>query len=241
MFAVLYSIKAKQTLLNIMCSKCITKNQYMCDKKKITKKQILIDNIFSPNKDGISEWKTRDELANTRLKLTDNGNCRHGKFYNDNRYIWEKNILGGTVISIRTIGFDKEVFEGNIKRTIRKDIKDYHYKTGCVVCGCSSSLVIDHKNDLYNDLRVLNIKTQLLSDFQCLCTHCNLQKRQVCKKTKEMGIRYGATNIESLKIFGIDFISGGYTYDKNDINALKGTYWYDPTEFMKFIHNKLTL
>jgi 5-methylcytosine-specific restriction endonuclease McrA len=227
--------KQKNTnLIHKKCGKSITKN-------KLTKKQKLVDDIFKPNKDGISEWKTRDYLSNTSLKLTNNGNCRHGKFYNDNRYIWDKKIESNTVIAIRTIGYDKEIFEGNIKRSIRKNIKDYHYKKGCVVCGCFSNLVIDHKNDLYNDKRVLNTKTQKLSDFQCLCTHCNLQKRQVCKRTKKLGLRYGATNIESLKIFGIDFISGDETIDFNDNNALKGTYWYDPVEFMKYIKSTFTI
>lgn len=211
------------------------------NKNKITKKQQFIDDIFKPDENGISEWKTRDELSTTELKLTYNGNCRHGKFYNDNRYLWEKKIQSGTVVAIRTNGYEKDFIEGNIKRSVRKDIRDFHYKKGCIVCGCHTGLVIDHKNDLYNDPRVLNTNTQLLDDFQCLCIHCNLQKRQVCKKTKETGIRYAATNIESLKIFGIDFIDGDENFDKNDINALKGTYWYDPVEFMKFIKSKFTL
>lgn len=63
----------------------------------------------------------------------------------------------------------------------------------------------------------------------------------MCKRTKKLGLRYGATNIESLKIFGIDFISGDETIDFNDIDALKGTYWYDPVEFMKYIKSAFTI
>lgn len=211
----------------------------VCSYKKLTKKQILVNEIFKPNKYGISDWKTRVELSNTNLKLTKNGNSRHGKFFNDSRFIWEKKIEKGTVVALRTTGFD--IYNNNInKRAIRKEIKEYHYKTGCVVCGCKSDLVIDHKNDLYNDPDVLNINTQKLSDFQCLCNHCNLQKRQVSIYTKKNKKRYGATNIPQLKIFGIDFIVGDETLNPNDKNALKGTYWYDPIEFMEHIKKLIT-
>jgi hypothetical protein len=65
----------------------------------------------------------------------------------------------------------------------------------------------------------------------------------VAKKTLETNKRYGATNIPSMKVFGIDFISGDEKFDKKDINAMNGTYWYDPIEFNKkileIIKNKL--
>ena len=105
----------------------------------------------------------------------------------------------------------------------------------CVVCGCTSNLVTDHKNDLYNDPRVLNTQTQTKEDFQCLCTHCNLQKRQIAIKTRKTEKRYGAINIPSVAIYGIDFINGDENYNVTDINAMVGTYWYDPVAFMEFI------
>ena len=40
----------------------------------------------------------------------------------------------------------------------------------CIVCGSASDIVIDHKNDLYNDPRVLNSDTQVPDDFQTLCS-----------------------------------------------------------------------
>jgi|AntRauMFilla1563_2_1112583.scaffolds.fasta_scaffold03055_3 hypothetical protein len=203
--------------------------------KKLTKRQFLVNEIFQPNKYGISKWISRNELSKTALKLSNNGNCRHGKFFNDTRFIWEKQKEKNTVVSLRTNGYDK--YNNNINnRNIRKDIKTFHYKTGCVCCGSNSDLVIDHKNDLYNDPRVLNITTQNIYDFQCLCNHCNLQKRQICKDTKKYKKRYGATNIPQLKIFGIDFIDGDETFNPNDINALKSTYWYDPIAFMEHIN-----
>lgn len=208
-------------------------------KRKQNSKQQLIDSIFEPNKDGISEWKTRDELSNTGLALSNNGNSRYGKYYNDTRYIWEcKRGKARKVIALRTNGFDIYNNKQINKRSIRKDIKEYHYKSGCVVCGSKSKkeLVVDHKNDLYNDPRVLNVNTQNIYDFQCLCTHCNLQKRAVCKLTRDTKKRYGATNIPQLKIFGIDFIDGSDLLNVDDKNAMVGTYWYDPVAFMEHIY-----
>ena len=60
-----------------------------------------------------------------------------------------------------------------------------------------------------------------------------MKKREICRKTKETGIRYKATNIPQLATFGIDYTKGDETFDINDPNALVGTYWYDPVEFLK--------
>jgi hypothetical protein len=120
-------------------------------------------------------------------------------------------------------------------RPIREDIKKYWKNFPCCSCGRNSDLICDHKNDLYNDPRVLHRKTQKKEDFQSLCNQCNLLKRQISKNTKKTGKRYGATNIPMLKVFGIDFIEGDETYDPDDIDAMKGTYWYDPVAFMEGI------
>lgn len=118
-------------------------------------------------------------------------------------------------------------------RPISDHIRKIITKQSCVVCGSNSEIIPDHKNDLYNDLRVLSKKTQKLSDFQPLCNHCNLQKRQVAKVTRETGKRYGATNIAQLLSFGVDFITCDETFDVKDPYAMVGTYWYNPVEFME--------
>ena len=120
-------------------------------------------------------------------------------------------------------------------RPIREDIKKYWNKIPCCSCGRKSDLICDHKNDLYNDPRVLHAKTQKKEDFQSLCNQCNLLKRQVSKDTKRTGKRYGATRIPMLKVFGINFIEDDESYDADDVDAMKGTYWYDPVAFMEGI------
>jgi 5-methylcytosine-specific restriction endonuclease McrA len=120
-------------------------------------------------------------------------------------------------------------------RPIRKDIRDILSGYPCVVCGTNSQIEIDHKNGLYNDPQVLNSKTQSIDDFQPLCKHCNDQKRQTCVWQKKHNKRYPASMIPQLAIFGINYTEGDETFDETDINALVGTYWYDPVEFIKKI------
>ena len=191
-----------------------------------------VDRIFKPDKGtGCSEWITREEISqNPTLDWGKNGAARHGIYFGDNRYIWEKQGTRG-ITALRTIGFSENVLYG-ATRPIRKDIHSFHKAMGCVVCGSHSDLVTDHKNDLYNDLRVLDLKTQTAGDFQCLCNHCNLQKRQVARQVIKTGKRIGATTIPSLSIWGVDFVEGDETFDDKDTNAMVGTYWYDPIEFM---------
>jgi hypothetical protein len=203
--------------------------------------KVIIDELFKPDEDGISEWITREEIQKDgRLSFGNDGHARHGIFWRDDRYIWEKKTKNNKpttkILALRTFGINKEnVLSKN--RSIRKDIQEYHKSyPKCVVCGCKEMACLDHKNDLYNDPRVLNPETQHINDFQNLCNHCNLQKREIAKKTRETGKRYGATNIPSLKIYNVDFIEGDETYDKNDKNAMVGTYWYDPIRFHYMIN-----
>lgn len=143
---------------------------------------------------------------------------------------------GTDILLIRICGEQSNTFG----RMIRKDIRDAICKLACVVCGCTTNIECDHKNDLYNDPRVMNPSTQVMDDFQPLCKHCNDQKRQVVKKTKELGKRYGATNIPSLKALGApDFTVGTEYFDSKSISALVGTYWYDPVDFMNRVRKTL--
>ena len=93
--------------------------------------------------------------------------------------------------------------------------------------------LFDHKNDLYNDPRVLNSNTQTKEDFQSLCNNCNLRKRAVAlKRDKEKKRQPPTPDILSINM-GINFTNGNEYYDPSDPNALVGTYWYDPIAFGK--------
>jgi hypothetical protein len=124
------------------------------------------------------------------------------------------------------------------KRPIAKNIHKRITSLSCVVCGTSNT-ICDHKNDLYNDERVLNIDTQMISDFQPLCNHCNLQKRQICKMEIQTKRLFSAKNIEIYKVYPFEFPWEKRVFDINDSNCKNGTYWYDPVEFNKNIYKYL--
>ena len=115
---------------------------------------------------------------------------------------------------------------------IRDDIRKFYGEQPCVACGATQDLVCDHKNDLYNDEVVLCRTTQTQEHFQSLCNGCNLKKRGASVNTQATGRRYSAYNIPSLKPLGIEFITGGDTFDPSDVNAMVGSYWYDPVVFI---------
>jgi len=104
----------------------------------------------------------------------------------------DKGIIGIKILSIRTT---------TDSRYIKKEIKDHYKNKQCTICGSTSEIVVDHKNDYYDDTRVLDSKNQTLDDFQSLCNHCNLLKRQNTKKEKETGVIYSAANIPQFKCF----------------------------------------
>ena len=135
-------------------------------------------------------------------------------------------IIGIFVHSIRT----------NIQqRPISKHIHKQITSESCVVCGTTET-ICDHKNDLYNDNRVLSLESQLISDFQPLCNHCNLQKRQICKIEQQTKKLFSAKNISRYKVYLFEFPWEKKHFDKNDINCKNGTYWNDPIEFDRNIY-----
>jgi 5-methylcytosine-specific restriction endonuclease McrA len=142
-------------------------------------------------------------------------------FLENNKGIKSQGIIGIFVHS-------KKINNGS--RPIKKDIHKIIIGSSCVVCGTHST-VCDHKNDLYNDDRVLNTKTQVLSDFQPLCNHCNLQKRQICKKEEQEQKLYSAKNIPIYKVYPFEFPWEKKVFDRNDIYCKNGTFWFDPVEF----------
>ena len=154
------------------------------------------------------------------------------KIFRQFNYKQDKSSSGTKIIALMYCGKIDHEDTLKIRKCIRPDIIKYYKKKCCCVCG-NRKVECDHKNDLYNDKRVLNIETQRLEDFQSLCRHCNALKRQHKKEMLDTGKRYGATRIPSLEHFGIDFFIGNEFFNVDDENALIGTYWYDPIEFMK--------
>ena len=204
---------------------------------KFTKKTYKVFNLFKPDyNNGISKWISREDIDNIpELYTGNNGVMRYGVFKGVTLYKWDIKKDNNKITHFKTVGYSDNILHN---RPIRYDIRKFYKGKPCVLCGTKSSLVCDHKNDLYNDPRVLSTETQTKEDFQSLCNSCNLRKRAVSNWTKDNNTRFSATKIPQFKSFGIDFIYGDETFDINDPNAMKGTYYYDPVEFWKVI-NKL--
>lgn len=202
--------------------------------------EILADEIFKPNQEtGISDWKTRDELDKTNLKLCNNGNIRQNTPWTD-KYKWQikrqNDKPRGKVLALRTIGFsDDKLQTRHIGNKIRDnfDLKN----SSCLHCGSSSNLCIDHKNDMYNDPRVLDTDTQEEEDFQILCNKCNTDKHQaneIEKKTRKL-YSVKKLGLASLKSDNFDYPWEKCLteYDETDKECKMYTYWYDIDEFYR--------
>jgi len=132
----------------------------------------------------------------------------------------------------KTVYFIKFYGKGVPRRTatIRANIKREVCRNPCISCGTSTGIECDHKNDLIleqNDERVLNTKTQEVSDFQPLCKHCNDVKRAVKAKMMKECRRQGAPGFPS----HLAFTEGDETLDMTDLFWYKGTYWGDVMAF----------
>ena len=207
-----------------------TDDSNMASEKK-TEKQCLIDDVFQPNSNGKSEWILIDKLITIGLwSEKSNGNGRNGVYLGEKRYNWEKKPEKGKIKALRTIGFNTDKLKGH-SRPIHEDIKKYCKNKTCCFCGSSSNIVPDHKNDLYNDIRVLNLDTQTQDDFQPACNACNLRKNKVMTKTRKENKRQPPPDMIRTP-FGIDFTVGDETFNPGDVNGMVGTYWHDPIDFI---------
>jgi hypothetical protein len=139
----------------------------------------------------------------------------------------DKEYKGGgkTVYYIQFFGLGVEIRDLGIRTDIRNEI----CKNPCANCGTTKEIQCDHKNDLKNDPRVLDTKTQTMDDFQPLCRHCNDVKRAVKATIVASGKRHSA----ELLGFPIGFVEGDETLDLDDPYWYKGTYWGDCLAFKK--------
>lgn len=117
----------------------------------------------------------------------------------------------------------------SINPKIREKIKNLP----CVNCGTKTNIETDHKNGRKNGPE-MRLENQVLSDFQPLCRHCNLIKRERCKECKKTDIRYKATLLH----YVYNYTCGDENYTEEV--GCRGCYWYDPVEFKKKISEAKT-
>ena len=145
---------------------------------------------------------------------------------------------GNSIDRIRLTGYKKEE---HFSQTIRSDIKNAIRQRRCVICGAAGSsenttIEVDHKDGRKEDMRVSDLTTQRMGDFQPLCKACNDKKRQACKDCKKTGgIRWDAKNIEGNPV---SYYQGDEHY--TDELGCVGCYLYDPVEYRRVTYARRT-
>lgn len=143
-------------------------------------------------------------------------------------YKLELKRKGNAIIAIKLVGYNQDE---HFNQNIRQDIKNAIIKRKCVMLGINGSsentvIEVDHKDGRKNDMRVSDLATQKIDDFQPLCKAANDIKRQICKLCKETDKRWDAKNI----------LGNPYSFYEGDEQfteglGCKGCYQYDPVEY----------
>lgn len=209
--------------------------------KKIAKHDLFLE-LAKPDINGISRWVSVGEFTGAYkvLQLGNGGSWCRASSTLAKKYIveFDKSITAGNSIDqIRLLGFNtKQTFNQNI----RTDIREFYKTKNCVMLGINGNsentkIEIDHKDGRKNDLRVSDIKTQKLEDFQPLCKAANDAKRQICLKCEETNKRWNAKNI----------LGNPYSYYEGDENynenlGCVGCYQYDPVAYRKSCVRKIS-
>ena len=129
-------------------------------------------------------------------------------------------VKGNGIVMYKLYGLNNDTSTNYIRTDIINKIKGMN----CLVLGTSTPEV-DHKNGRKNNKKVMNTKTQEVTDFQPLSKAANDAKRQHCKKCKETNIRYDAKNLKYSKSFTV----GTLNYETD--TGCTGCYWYDIEDF----------
>ncbi|MGI8637904.1 MAG: hypothetical protein ACR2KZ_21100 [Segetibacter sp.] len=196
--------------------------------KKLTKNNLFLELAEPDQETGISRWVSVNEFVGryANLKFGNGADWARSDGALAKTYNLERDnsvTAGNRVDRIRLNGYQlDEVGSQQIRVDIRKGIGSKR----CVVLGTSNPEV-DHKNGRKNDLRVMNVETQVLDDFQPLSKAANDAKRQFCKECRDTENRYDAKKLG----YPISFTEGGLVYE-NKLGCI-GCFWYDPIDFRK--------
>ncbi len=199
----------------------------------IMKKHELFIDLAKPDKNGISRWVNTSEFTGkySELELLNGLSWGRKSSTLAKKYVVEtdKSITPGVKIDrIRLNGFNKQI-SANLSQTIRADIKKVISPKRCVVLGtnrsCDHKTEVDHKDGRKVDPRIMNPKTQLLSDFQPLSKPANDAKRQFCKECAATGQRYDARKLG----YTVSVTQGDLNYTQK--LGCKGCFWFDPIAF----------
>ena len=200
------------------------------------KKTDLFIKLAQPNSKGISRWVNTSEFVGkyAMLKLGNGFDWGRKGSALEKKYIIEvdRSLTSGNGIDrIRLNGINKE---SRLNQNIRSDIKEAISSKPCVMLGTlggistNMKIEVDHKDGRKENMRVSDLQTQKLEDFQPLCK-ANDFKRQKCKECKETNKRWSASVLEGFEDF--PFYDGDENYTKE--KGCVGCYLYDPVAYRK--------
>ena len=157
-----------------------------------------VNTLFQPDKNGYSRKVSREEIENSNLTWSKNGNGRRNVYFQVQKYKWvAERGKGNKVISLKLDGLNESII---LNQTIRKDIKDNLYAQTRSNFAPDDMLPlvdkdkeIDHRwgrkdSPLYS--RINDTKEQTIDDFQLLSHSHNQYKREKCKKCTETNKRF---------------------------------------------------
>ena len=130
---------------------------------------------------------------------------------------------GNPVYSIELVGHNNSKF----KQTIPDKVRQAYRGCGCVVCSSHFQVQIDHKVGL-------KLKTaKEVCDYQPLCRHHNILKRDWCKKCKRTGKRPDPREIfQGFINCPVGWIKGSSRLDRSLANPCEGCIFCDYLKFM---------
>lgn len=206
----------------------------------MTKAKLFLQ-LAKPDKNGMSRWVKVSEFVGDYevLKFGNGGSwCRASSVLAKKYKIELDKTLtrGNSIDAIRLNGFN---MEWSFSQSIRADIKNHYKGKNCVMLGIqgeseNTKIEIDHKDGRKKDVRVSNINTQKLEDFQPLSKAANDAKRQICKRCKETGKRWDAKNLDGNPY---SFYEGDENYTE-ELGCV-GCYQFDPVEYRKQIIRRI--
>lgn len=190
------------------------------NKKSLT--SIFLE-IAKPDEEGFSRVITIDELVAINPDFKTGNGCGWGRSDGAlKEFNVKRELVGNKVVSIKLDGKNKNQKNRAISESIKKNIN----KKPCAILNINSNIECDHKDGMYDDSRVADVRQQKEDDFQPLSKAANGAKRTHCNNCKDTGKRFDATRLG---------YSAPFTKGDADTKSCVGCYWYDPKAFNKLI------
>jgi len=198
------------------------------NKKEVLKSFMDIDNkgfSHGPHTliDGTEDWHAMCDINSMLIMagFTQSSGNGSDMFQNDRGLGTEYTIDKRYSDSPRRLEYVRLLGTSTPKKTasIPKIARDTYSRCNCAHCGTGSNIQIDHK-----DGRKHHGGKNTIDDFQPLCQHCNLVKREHCKECTKVSKRFDAR----LLGYRTGWILGGRSYTSA---GCIGCYWYDAQAF----------